>query len=152
MSYNTPNPEPSSVGRRAPGLLTLALIGLLFGLTMAVAGFLIGRAVTATPSGAEPALAQAATATALPPTPSPAATVVSTEPPPATATAAPTDAPTATPAPTEVPTDMPPTASPTAEVIIGGDSPLTEADFAAFYEAWNIVADQYDGSLRRPMN
>ena len=46
-----------------------------------------------------------------------------------------------------MPTELPPTASPTAEVIIGGDSPLTEADFAAFYEAWNIVADQYDGSL-----
>ncbi len=147
MSYNTPTPEPSSAGRRSPGLLTLALIGLLFGLAMAVVGFLVGRAVTATPPGAEPALAQAETATALPPTPSPAATTAPTEPPPATATAAPTDAPTATPAPTEMPTELPPTASPTAEVIIGGDSPLTEADFAAFYEAWNIVADQYDGSL-----
>ncbi len=147
MSYNSPNSDPSSTGRRSPGLLPLALVGLLFGLAMAVAGFLIGRAVAATPPGAEPALAQAATATALLPTPSPAATLAPTEPPPATVTTAPTDAPAATPAPTEMPTELPPTASPTVEVIIGGDSPLAEADLATFYEAWNLIAEQYDGPL-----
>ena len=114
---------------------------------MAIAGFLIGRAMAATPSGAEPALAQAATVTAPLPTPSPAASPVPTEPPPPTATASPTDAPTATLAPTETATELPPTPSPTAEVIIGSDSTLTEQDFAAFYEAWDIVADQYDGPL-----
>ncbi len=114
---------------------------------MAIAGFLIGRAGAATPSGAEPALAQAATVTAPLPTPSPAASPVPTEPPPPTATASPTDAPTATLAPTETATELPPTPSPTAEVIIGSDSTLTEQDFAAFYEAWDIVADQYDGPL-----
>ena len=146
MPYNPPPPESTSAGRRSPGLLPLALVGLLFGLAMAVVGFLAGRAVADAPTGAEPALAQAATATALPPTPSPAATLAPTEP-PATATTAPTDAPTATPAPTEMPTELPPTASPTVEVIIGADSPLTEADFAVFYEAWDLIADQYDGPL-----
>ena len=67
---------------------------------------------------------------------------------PSTPVLAPTDTLTATPAPSATPTALPPTAPPpTAEVIIGGDSPLSEADFAAFYEAWDIVADQYDGAL-----
>ena len=127
----------------------MAVVGLLFGLAMAVAGFLIGRAVAGAPPGAEPALAQAATATTLPSTDVPSTpSLVATEPPPATATVAPTDTLTATPAPSATPTALPPTAPPpTAEVIIGGDSPLSEADFAAFYEAWDIVADQYDGAL-----
>ena len=149
MSTNSPNPESANAGRRSPGLLSMAVVGLLFGLAMAVAGFLIGRAVAGAPPGAEPALAQAATATTLPSTDVPSTpSPVATEPPPATATVAPTDTLTATPAPSATPTALPPTAPPpTAEVIIGGDSPLSEADFAAFYEAWDIVADQYDGAL-----
>ncbi len=149
MSTNSPNPESANAGRRSPGLLSMAVVGLLFGLAMAVAGFLIGRAVAGAPPGAEPALAQAATATTLPSTDVPSTpSLVATEPPPATATVAPTDTLTATPAPSATPTALPPTAPPpTAEVIIGGDSPLSEADFAAFYEAWDIVADQYDGAL-----
>ena len=148
MSYNSPNPDPSPAGRRSPGLLLIGLVAVLFGLAMAAVGFAAGRATAAAP-GAEPpaptlaAVAQIGTATPLPPAPTIAAP---TEPPP---TATPTAAPTETqPPPTDPPpTELPPTPEPTAEIVISDESPLRSADLTTFYEAWDLVAREYDGAL-----
>ena len=148
MSYNSPNPDPSPAGRRSPGLLLIGLVAVLFGLAMAAVGFAAGRATAAAP-GAEPpaptlaAVAQIGTATPLPPAPTLAAP---TQPPP---TAPPTAAPPEPqPPPTDPPpTELPPTPEPTAEIVISDESPLRSADLTTFYEAWDLVAREYDGAL-----
>jgi len=149
MSYNSPNLESHNAGRRSPGLLLIALLVVLFGLAMAAVGFVAGRAMTGGPDAGPPAAVAAAeaqaTATPLPPAPTAAPpTAVPTDPPPPTPTAAPTEPPTALP-----PTELPPTATPTpaTEPVISEDSPLGAADFASFYEAWDLIADEYDGEL-----
>ena len=151
MSYNASNLDPSPAGRRSPGLLLIGLVAVLFGLAMAAVGFLAGR-VTAVAPGAEPpvatlaVVAQVETATPLPPAPTVA---VPTEPPSATPSAVPTEPPTALP-PTEPPPTEPPTTAtpePTAEIVISDESPLRSADFATFYDTWELIADEYDGAL-----
>jgi carboxyl-terminal processing protease len=74
-------------------------------------------------------------------------------PPTATAEAAPTDTvepSTATPAPTASPVPtaeavVDPTAAPV--IISDGTSPLEQADLNTFYDVWEVIADQYDGSV-----
>ena len=151
MSYNSPNLDTPPAGRRSPGLLSIGLVAVLFGLAMAVVGFLAGRATAGAP-GAEPpvatlaVVAQVETATPLPPAPTVAAP---TEPPSATPSAVPTEPPTALP-PTEPPPTEPPataTPEPTAEIVISDESPLRSADFTTFYDTWELIADEYDGAL-----
>jgi len=143
MSYNSSNPDSTPAGRRSPGLLLIGLVAVLLALAMGAVGFLAGRATAAAP-GAEPpaptlaAVAQVETATPLPPAP--------TDPPPpsATPTAAPTEQPTALP-PTAPPATVTP--EPTAEIVISDESPLRSADLTTFYDAWELIADEYDGAL-----
>jgi len=153
MSYNSSNPDSTPAGRRSPGLLLIGLVAVLLALAMGAVGFLAGRATAAAP-GAEPpaptlaAVAQVETATPLPPAPTVAApTNVPTEPPSATPTAAPTDT---QPPPTDPPPTEPAataTPEPTAEIVISDESPLRSADLTTFYDAWELIADEYDGAL-----
>ncbi|WP_374686400.1 S41 family peptidase, partial [Promineifilum sp.] len=62
--------------------------------------------------------------------------------------------PTIPPSPTTAPTVEPPTAEPatavpesTAVPAPSGESPLGGADFTTFYEAWELITDEYDGAL-----
>lgn len=132
-----------AAGRRSPGLLLTAVLLLLFGAGMAFVGFVLGR-ITVTPAstGAEPVVvAQADLPTPMLPSPTSVPTLAPTLAPTETATAEAT----ASPPPTDVPPS--PTPEATAEVIVSTESPLTENDFATFYEAWNLVATEYDGPL-----
>lgn len=143
MSSQSSDSELMAAGRRSPGLLLTAVLLLLFGAGMAFVGFVLGR-ITVTPAstGAEPVVvAQADLPTPMLPSPTSVPTLAPTLAPTETATAEAT----ASPPPTDVPPS--PTPEATAEVIVSTESPLTENDFATFYEAWNLVATEYDGPL-----
>ncbi len=152
MSFDSSSPEHGSAGRRSPGLLLIGLVAVLLALATGAVGFVIGRGTAAASPAAVPttaAVAQIDTATPMPPTASPAPTALPTE----TATAMPTNTPTdtATPAPpateTATATAISPTPSLTPAISLDGRSPLSEADLGAFYQAWDIVASEYDGAL-----
>ena len=143
MSSNQPNPEYQTTGRRSPGLL-LAALAILFGLAMAAVGFLAGRATTPAVPTPEPlAVVESApeTAPATPPTEPP--TTAAVEPASPTATIAPPEA-TPTAADTAVPAS--PTPEPTVAVASPAE-PLDDADFATFYEVWDVIEDEYDGPV-----
>jgi carboxyl-terminal processing protease len=159
MSYDPNLPDPKPAGKLS-GIVLVAL-ALLFGLGMAAAGYLIGRASSGSePAVAPPTLAAAAeaaqiadnepagdlptVAVALEPTAEPSATPSPTAPP----TALPTAAATMTPVPTV-------TVEPTAEIIPPAPeipappdgSPLAGADYAVLYEVWELIAGQFDGEV-----
>ncbi len=154
MSNYESNREPQPPSRLAMPILIVVVV-FLFGLGMAAAGFLAGRASAPmqTPLAALPT--QANTAGPIPsvandlPTvmapgfgeaaDSPAATPTSDSTIPATPTAEPTDEPTAAPTAEPIP--------PTQEVAPPAGSPLAGVDYATFYDVWDIVSDQYDGEM-----
>ena len=140
MSYDPSNLERGSAGRRSPGLLLIGLVAVLLALATGALGYVIGRGTAASPA-ARPttaAVAQFDTPTAAPPTAAPPTTAPSTAVPP-------TDTPT--PPPTATATAAPLTPSPTPAISLDGQSPLAGADLGTFYQAWDIVAGEYDGAL-----
>ena len=142
MSYDPSNLERGSAGRRSPGLLLIGLVAVLLALATGALGYVIGRGTAASPA-ARPttaAVAQFDTPTAAPPTAAPPTTAPSTAVPP-------TDTPTPPPTATATATAAPLTPSPTPAISLDGQSPLAGADLGTFYQAWDIVAGEYDGAL-----
>jgi carboxyl-terminal processing protease len=152
MSFNEDNPSTNQAGRRKPGFLLL--LAVLFGLGMAIVGFLIGRAISPAQSTAELVVSLPTAAEPAATVPAPAQVVtegeaqigptleISTPFVEPSATIVPASA---TPLPTDQPTDTP---EPTAEIVIPPDgSPLETADFTTLYEVWDLIADQYDGPV-----
>lgn len=145
-----------------PGLL-LFLLAVLFGLGMGIVGFLAGRVTaTAQPAAEIPASVGAPEEIAGRPEESlsgqtddlPTAavtTLILTETP---SPPTPTGTPTPTPTPSlELTIEL---TSPTVQaepeitdtVVQPPDgSPLADVDFTTFYEVWDLIADEYDGSL-----
>ncbi len=144
-------------GRTTSGVLII-VVALLFGLGMGAAGFLAGRASAADRPAADvavamPTVAQLAAqveddsedqADSLP-TVEVVAVVPTLAPSPLPATPIPTAPPTAT---------VEPTAEPTQPVALDGDaiappagSPLEGVDFTTFYEVWDLIANEFDGSV-----
>lgn len=153
---NYDNPNPKSTGRAVSGVI-IAVLAVIFAIGLTLAGFLAGRATApaqAMPTavvvvGAEDDRAEAQAATGSPTAPLPVAAVSTSERPvEPSATPTPTIEPPTVEPPTAEPTEEPtPTIEPTPEPSLSDESPLTEADLATLYEAWKIVADQYDGEL-----
>lgn len=142
-------PESKPAGRRLPGLLLPILI-LLVGLGMGIVGFLAGRATAGAQPPVEPTAALAAATITPTSAPGGGETAVVASPSPAQ----PEPSPTIPPSPTTAPTVEPPTAEPatavpesTAVPAPSGESPLGGADFTTFYEAWELITDEYDGAL-----
>jgi len=151
MSYDPSPSERDSAGRRSPGVLFIGLVAVLLALATGALGYVLGRNAAAAPAAlpTTAAVAQIDTPTAAPPT-----AVPSTASPVATDTAVPTAEPTATPTPTPAPLPTAtataaasPTLSPTPAIAFDGQSPLGQADLSTLYEAWDIVAGEYDGAL-----
>lgn len=144
MSYEQiPPSKPSGCGTSG---IILAALAILFGLGMGAAGFLAGRMSAPLPP----------TAAAIAENANPTGTIA---PPPTAdiATAAPTLVASPVP-PTEVPTDVPTaTQEPSPTVVVPtteveelappAGSPLEGVDFTTFYEVWDLIATEYDGSL-----
>ena len=151
MSYDPSPSERDSAGRRSPGVLFIGLAAVLLALATGALGFVLGRSAAAAPAAlpTTAAVAQidtptAVPPTAIPPTASPTATTAPTE----TATAVATATPTPAPLPTETATAaVSPTQSPTPAIVFDGQSPLSGADLSTLYQAWDIVAGEYDGAL-----
>lgn len=140
MAQHDSAPQNNPAGRRSPGIFLL--LAVLFGLSMAAVGFLAGRA-TASPGGPAPVAAvdSGAVAELASPTPTP---LPSATPPVATDTVAPPATPTAA----DTATPPSPTPEPAAlEVAPAPGSPLQGADFGAFYEVWNLIGSEFDGSV-----
>ena len=141
MSYDPSNLERGSAGRRSPGLLLIGLVAVLLALATGALGYVIGRGTSSASPAARPttaAVAQFDTPTAAPPTTAPPTAAPPTAVPP-------TDTPT--PPPTATATAAPLTPSPTPAISLDGQSPLAGADLGTFYQAWDIVAGEYDGAL-----
>jgi len=159
---NYDNHNPKVTGSSLSGALIVILI-VVFGLGLALAGFLAGRATA--PSQASQPTVDVATATAKTideeeqdisdvPTDSLPTAVISVSESSAESSAIPTPIEIPT---TEPPTAEPPTAEPTVEPAptdepspapsLSDESPISEADLATLYEAWRIIADQYDGEV-----
>jgi carboxyl-terminal processing protease len=149
------NESDRPAGRRLSGALLAALLAL-FGLSMALVGFMAGRATSPAQAliGPDSSLPTAASA---PPTlgaPSEGVVelVTGAVAQPATATPRPTIQPTPTDQPTATAT---PTVEPSATIIVPTlapptpppGSPLAEADFATFYEVWELLAGSFDGAM-----
>lgn len=157
---SSPTPQPENTSRR-PSTAFLIVAVVLFGIGMALLGYFAGQTKDATQT-ALPTSAAVADIAATEPAADPTAT-------PQPATESPSDAtasdavagdagsaqeqtaPTAEPAsPTPVPTEEAQADSPTAEAAPTtepGVSPLEDADFAILKEAWEVVAEQFDGDL-----
>ena len=152
------NKPPLKPADRTTSGVLIIVVALLFGLGMGAAGFLAGRATAtgrpaADVAAAMPTVAQLAgnvevssddqTGNA------PAVAAVTVEPTmapsPLPATPIPTSQPTATPEPTAEPTQ--PVASDADAIAPPVGSPLAGVDFTTFYEVWDLIADEFDGSV-----
>ncbi len=161
---NYENPNPKSNGSALSGILIVTL-AVIFGLGMALVGFLAGRAtapvqtlstapaITSVEGGdtgvqvaGDAPVDQLPTAVisiasqADEPTDTPPPTEPPTAEPPTPEP--PTAEPTTEPTPTDEPLDEPPQAP-----LLTGDSPMTEADLTTLYEVWELIASQYDGEM-----
>lgn len=156
MSYNQIPPSNSS-GRVTPGIILVAL-AILFGLGMGAVGFLAGRVTAPQPStavviesSAVPIEVIAGQVDSIPTNavePSSTVDVVTIVPTvvasPVPPTEVPTDVPTVTPEPGL--TMVVPTME-AEEIIPPAGSPLAGVDFETFYEVWDLIATEFDGSL-----
>jgi carboxyl-terminal processing protease len=152
MTPNDQQQHANRVARSSSGVWWVAL-ALFFGIGMALAGFLAGRATAPAQAAVQLSAAPSVAAVATVPgsgTGNIQAASPTTEatPPPASATPLPTAPPTPLPTATiEATAEAPPT----VEVIPPPEeSPLGTADFATLYEVWSIIADQYDGPAPLP--
>lgn len=146
-----------SPGPRGP---VLAAVALVIGLLLLSLGFMAGRAsMTATADRAASGVVAVITST---PTPDSASDAIAggaadlndavdsaAAASPTLEPTTPTPLPTATPPPTpEIALTIAPTAEPTAPATTEpGTSPIDDADLSTLYEAWQLIAEQYDGSL-----
>ncbi len=153
MSNYETNREPKPASRAITPIV-LVVVVFLFGLGMAAAGFLAGRAAAGaqTPLAALPTPAN--TAGPVPSVSNNLPTVIAAEgvgealvP---TATLLPAPSPTMPPEPTAEPTAEP--IPPTQEVAAPDGSPLAGVDYATFYDVWDIVSEQYDGTMPPPQD
>lgn len=167
MPYNDKNSPSKSAGRGVSGLLLL-LLAVLFGLGMGLLGFLAGRSTGPAQEMAEisapvPTLVQ----TAIPvDSQAQLSTGILAESQPQEMTLTPLAVKSSTPLPTAQPTLTPaPTLGHTVELILPTSevapppleavsppdgSPLGNADFSTLYEVWELIADEYDGSMPPP--
>lgn len=157
MSMNTTPPTKTS-GSGASGILLLTL-ALLFGLGMGLAGFLAGRATAPVEPVVEQVAAVPETAGEQPsptdpPDDLPTVGIVAIEPTAIPDTPiVPTVPPTETPVPMIEPTaeSVQPTLEPvplpakTIEPPLG--SPLSGIDYSTFYEVWELISEEFDGSM-----
>ncbi len=142
-------------GRTTSGILVI-VVALLFGLGMGAAGFLAGRATgrpAADGPAAMPTVAELAgqvednsddQSDSLP-TVDVVSVAPTLAPSPLPATSIPAAPPTATPEPTVEPTR--PVASDAGAIAPPAGSPLEGVDFTTFYEVWDLIADEFDGSV-----
>lgn len=157
-NYDYPTAKSSEGGKTRFLLVSLFVI---LGIGLSLAGFLAGRATapvsnlpqTPPTTAVEQVIGESEAATDAPTAELPTAVVALTGnaaelmvvPSP---TATPTDPPPTPEPPTAVPTDEPePTEEPTPESVVEDISPLTEADLSTLYEAWRVIAEQYDGEM-----
>ncbi|MEZ4540716.1 MAG: S41 family peptidase [Chloroflexota bacterium] len=144
-------------GRITSGALVI-VVALLFGLGMGAAGFLAGRAMvieqhSPTAVASMPAAAELAGQVESIPDEqvdnSPVVVAVTVEPTlapsPLSATPIPTSPPTVTPEPTPEPTQ--PDTSNTNVIEPPAGSPLEGVEFTTFYEVWDLIAGEFDGSV-----
>lgn len=157
MSMNSSPPTKTS-GGGVSGILLLSL-AVLFGLGMGLAGFLAGRATAPAQSELAASVADVDDVQPLPtdtPVDLPVAGVVTIDPTatPPVPTALPTDTPIpATPTPVMEPTIE--LAQPTAESAPPTDqtneppsgSPIGGIDYSTFYEVWELISEEFDGSM-----
>lgn len=148
---NKPSSKPA--GRFTLGIVLIA-IAVIFGLGMGFIGFLAGRATASSQPPTELAASTGVLTQALGEevaASDPQSNVVPTAVP--DTPAPPTDEPTAIPTPTPLPTVEPntPTAEPettTIEPLVPPPgSPLAGADYSTLYEVWELIAEEFDGSL-----
>ena len=144
-------------GRITSGALVI-VVALLFGLGMGAAGFLAGRAMvieqhSPTAVASMPVAAELAGQVESIPDEqvdnSPVVVAVTVEPTlapsPLSATPIPTSPPTVTPEPTPEPTQ--PDTSNTNVIEPPAGSPLEGVEFTTFYEVWDLIAGEFDGSV-----
>lgn len=154
---NEQNSSLNSSGRVISGIVLLGL-AILFGLGMGAVGFLAGR-VTA-PQVSTAAIVEATSLASVELAEEASAEPTTTAAPSPTvevATVAPTVVASPIP-PTEVPTDVP-TSTPESSITVvvpttqaqefapPAGSPLAGVDFSTFYEVWDLIATEFDGSL-----
>jgi carboxyl-terminal processing protease len=150
MSSNQSPTDPKPAGKSS-GII-LAALALLFGLSMATAGYFIGRASASPPAAAiAPTLAAAEPAQVADNGPAndlPTVELSATPVPTDTPTIAPTAVATETSAPTMEVESTAEVIVPTAEIPVPPEgSPLAGADYAVLYEVWDLIAGQYDGEV-----